>query len=509
MGRRGRRDGSAPGQERARAHLEESILRTAAAGQTRLAPIAVLARQSGVAYATMHKAVRSLVREGRLSARPSAGLHVIDAAPEAAGVPSAATATRVGRTHGDRVCAALERDLTLGVYRAGERLPSLKELVVRYGASTSVLRRALARAYDLGWLTSPSRPLVAHARGVADSSATVVILGGENAGHPLFGLAAMRLADYECRSAGLRLVHYPFHTDQHIRPRPSGLVAAMKSPGFVDSVAGFVVCTSGLTQRAFDEALSYVARCGAPIAVVDDMGVARSRLPSASGADLLVLSAGTGPGAGRAVAAHLARAGHLHVAYLSPSHNHPSSQARLAGLREGLTSVGGTVLACTSREDPGVTRVTRAWRKAWPTVRGFASSEELRQVLSRHARSLAERALNGALLDLLTTQVVYDAVEPLARQAMRSSDVTAWVGFSDAVAFACRDVSDWVSQGVLLVGMDNTVRAQQEGLTSYDFNGPAIMRGAVSHIVHSRRSTRRSTTPRVIEVEGFVVDRGP
>ncbi len=503
----GKAPGRAPSQARARAHIEVAVARATAEGRTRLAPISVLAREAGVAYATMHKAVRSLVREGKLTARPSAGVHIADRSRDPAAYRVQSLPPQVGLSHGERVSAALERDLVLGLYRPGDRLPGLKELGVRYGASVPTIRKALARASVLGWVTGPSRPRVSPGPTRTTPTATLVMLGGETAEHPLFGAAALRLVDYECRAAGLGLAHYPFLADLHVHPRPPGLVAAMERREFLDSVVGFVLCTSGLSQEAFDEALAHVCRFGKPVAVVDDMGVAHSRLPSGSGADLLILPAGTGRASGRAVASFLARKGHLHVAYLSHCHTSPSSQARLEGLREGLAPFGGAVMACTSGDDPGLSRITVAWRKAWPTVKEFALSDALRRVLSPRSHGVAEKVFNRALLSLLSTQVVYNAIEPLAQAARLNGEVTAWVGFSDTVALACRNVSGSLSQNILLVGMDNTVEAEEERLTSYDFNAPAIMRAAVSHTLHSRRSTRRSTAPRVIEVEGFVVDR--
>jgi hypothetical protein len=71
----------------------------------------------------------------------------------------------------------------------------------------------------------------------------------------------------------------------------------------------------------------------------------------------------------------------------------------------------------------------------------------------------------------------------------------------------CYDVIRRRQLPIALVGFDNSLQAQQMGITSYDFSAQAVTAAALAYTLHFRGPRRPADGPAVDEIEGFVVER--
>lgn len=498
---------AAPGQAKALAYIDALISERAGTDTKSLPTIKVLAKGAGVAVSTMHKAVRQLVAQGRLSARPRVGLRVVVPSPDAPANAGTGTGYSTATTHGQRIAEALESDIAHGTYRPGHRLPTLKELSDTYGASTSTMRRTLARVFEDGWTDSPVRPRVKRFQRLSGFRASVVCIGDMDMVHPCLSTSVIRMVLRECEKAGARVAHFSTKKGDARVSRPSELAALLEDQERKDSVLGFVLATSGMSADVFDECADYLGRFGKPLSVIDDMGYAPARVPRRPGLDTLVLPLGTGSLPGQAVGRFLVQKGHRKVAFISPVSGTVSSRQRLAGLTKALELVGGEVEELSSGDELLSRKLGAEWRQDWPLLEGFLSGSEWRSAFGGQMATATERAFAGALLDVLNRKVLAAAIAPLVHRALGDPRTTAWVAFNDYTANACKQALVNAGRRVALVGFDNLIESGHEQLTSYDFDGHTIVRSAVGHVLNAPRSRRRSLTPRVLEVDGFVVER--
>jgi len=102
------------------------------------------------------------------------------------------------------------------------------------------------------------------------------------------------------------------------------------------------------------------------------------------------------------------------------------------------------------------------------------------------------------------------ALRPLFERALAAHDATARVAVNDAVAMEAlrflheRGVA--VPRDMSVAGFDNTLESFFNGLTSWDFNIPALVGALLGHILGPRPSGRAAYGP-VVEIEGFVAAR--
>jgi DNA-binding LacI/PurR family transcriptional regulator len=99
---------------------------------------------------------------------------------------------------------------------------------------------------------------------------------------------------------------------------------------------------------------------------------------------------------------------------------------------------------------------------------------------------------------------------PLIRRALALPGVTAWVAYNDMLALLLLDVLK--SEGIAVPGrlsvasFDDVPDAFNVGLTSYNFNVPAIVEAMVDHILGGP-SSRHLKSQRIVEIPGYVVER--
>jgi DNA-binding LacI/PurR family transcriptional regulator len=100
---------------------------------------------------------------------------------------------------------------------------------------------------------------------------------------------------------------------------------------------------------------------------------------------------------------------------------------------------------------------------------------------------------------------------PVFEEALADRECTAWVGLSDLAARTAlsflRSRGVRVPEDISLIGFDNDAESFCHGLSSYDFNVPAVIQAVLSHILEYR-ARRVMTSPAPVEIPGTVMARG-
>ena len=170
---------------------------------------------------------------------------------------------------------------------------------------------------------------------------------------------------------------------------------------------------------------------------------------------------------GSDVGRFLLELGHRGVAFLSPFHGSQWSQRRLDGLKEICALATPMVQVrefTTDRWDPS--QYNPCDEDVASLVHGIAECS---------GPFLAERAalISEAVGALLRDKAVLVDVEEMCAAALDDPSLTAWVAANDDIALLAwywlRSRGLVVGKDISLVGFDNTLRAQEAGLTSFGF----------------------------------------
>jgi DNA-binding LacI/PurR family transcriptional regulator len=474
-----------------------------ASGCTALGTSSDLARRCAVSVPTVARVLRLLREEGAVAGGRGQRLRVVEEPArrllESAGhmvPPRAGSAWQ-------RVCGCVEDDIRSGAYRSVRRLPSLKELTVRYGANHRTVQRALADLCSRSLLIREGAgyalPRVAPPRG---SGEVVLIARGGEGGHRhepviLYERTQVMLSrlDEVCQQSGVRLTAaclYYVGTDMEYSPVLRELVRDTERR---KNVLGFVVWPVSLVRSVAVELVENRLRpLGLPIAVFDDEDRMLPRSAALhSGGALVFFSLVNQRAAGSAVGRYLADAGCRRVVYLTNGTSDYWVFERLEGLREafgrrGTDAVEAIVPEVLSRQPP----------QTDSNVAGDSGSYALR------------RPVQGRE-ELAYRQMLSKALSSAVDERLQRGGVDAWVGANDTVALVCMDIL--VSRGVrvgvdaAVVGFDNSFESAAYRLSSYGFNEPALVDGMMHHILDRRWAGRFRDAGPVISVNGMLAER--
>jgi DNA-binding LacI/PurR family transcriptional regulator len=214
---------------------------------------------------------------------------------------------------------------------------------------------------------------------------------------------------------------------------------------------------------------------------------------------------------GRIVGQYLLTRGHRSVAYVSPYHFTPWSQARLQGVEEVFREAG-----LESQVHALLTQTGHRLAKA------VVDANELNEALYHLIATSGERA--EAMMPRISAQLArveenllsnndraglwaQEWSEELAKLIVKQK-VSAVIGANDHVALLCYNVllkmGYTIPRDIALIGFDNRVESSFLGLSSYSFNNSAVMQRCVEYIVAPFRWPHRA---QVEELDGFVHER--
>jgi DNA-binding LacI/PurR family transcriptional regulator len=273
---------------------------------------------------------------------------------------------------------------------------------------------------------------------------------------------------------------------------------------------GYIVWSAGIFPERIDPLLALLERSGKPVAVLDETGIARRTTARPEAMRFYVY--GYGPTPGLTVGRHLAGLRHRYVLYLSPYHDSEWSRTRLEALRLALSRAGHPrAVAATTDDRPSPMEIAdESVREEAKLLDDVLAEAATRPRASTAAATAVLREMTLRKIEALWAEAIRIRVEGLVSQALVRRDYTAIACANDTTAVHClralRSAGVRVPGDVSVIGFDDSVEALSSGLTSYNFNGHAVMSAMVDHVLHPVR--RRQRQEPIVEIEGYVHQRG-
>jgi DNA-binding FadR family transcriptional regulator len=498
---------------RARQHISEQIKRCIGSGTTRLPTITELALAAHVSRSAMHRAVRELQSQGVLQARHRSGI-TLPAAPASAppaGAPSAGL-SEPPALQSRRLVNLRERietDIVQGRYQTAHMLPGAKELTAIYGASYPTIRKALnvmASAGSVEHWKRGFRPAV-HQASAHRNTIVLVVRGIDGTGDSeSIGAWTPRNSEQfqalglECGRANLDIDFAVYRFVDRILLGADGGRRLTLAPQKRDRTLGFMVWTQGLTKLDLPDFVGDLSRHRLPVAILDVNGQNDFRPLLHAGSLVRLFPLGITPRCGSAVARYLRGLGHEHIACFTRDEG---EGARVDGIRS-VYSVAAQPDAVTLYHipPPGESAPARDhFRRAVRTQArmGPHVDSALMRMAARH-----EEQLTG----MYNEERAYARADEVFAEALADPRPTAWVADTDATAIRClgflRSRGVDVPGQISLVGFDDTEQAFLRGLTSYNFNVPAIVHAMTEHLVRPQPLRPGAGNGAHADIDGFV-----
>jgi DNA-binding FadR family transcriptional regulator/DNA-binding LacI/PurR family transcriptional regulator len=493
------------------ARLARTIETVRASGSPRIPPSRLLARQMGVSLPTVLRALAHYRKQGVITACPGLGTHLVSQVPETAGAASPPT------VKWQRVRQALASDVLAAMDAPDQTLPAMKELCARYGASRLTVRKAVRELLREGILAETAHGFQARPPAAPGHSSTIVLVALGDTERKL-ALTSGRTLDHvrwlesACSRAGVTLVTLP------CAEAAVGLdvgrtwrrIAAATGDG---TLVGVIVWAIAMRcdWRAF---LAQRTRPLLPIALLDEVGDEPLTAAWHKSAQARLFTMANSALAGEDVGRWLLARGHRHAAFFSADHQATFSRNRLAGLVRAFGSLGlaenvhpqtendlyhSPAMLSAQSECNRLVREAAA-RARGPSSRAGSLRHEIATSLATHGQTLANNDIEQWVMRrhfAASFQACY-----------QDPRITAWVALTDSTALACKQFLDTRDRPIALVGFDNSADASTHALTSYDFNGAAVMRAMVSHVLAPRWQALRSAGHKPVELNGYIAVRG-
>jgi DNA-binding LacI/PurR family transcriptional regulator len=270
------------------------------------------------------------------------------------------------------------------------------------------------------------------------------------------------------------------------------------------------VWTYGLDESTATDAIQDLAAYRKPISVLDTLG--GSRLEDAANyyARVRLYKLWGDTRAGMMVGNYLRGMGHVAIAFVTPFSDLVWSEARLAGLRRAYKNARGAGVAFVG----GSYDVSSIDGRSWTIeeLKGVRDRIVERGVSTAHP---LERHMGLALRNLIEEINARMKQESFAR-AMREllsscaplEQASAWIAVNDDVALQCllfaKSKGIKVPRDVSLIGFDDSLPAQVNGITSYNFNETAAIQATINHVIEH---VSAPTCEKVVDIRGSIVER--
>lgn len=486
--------------------LRREIGTAMASGKARLPTMAAMARRFGYSTSVVLKAVQQLKEEGYCTVKPGGGIRISGRGA----IPDEKVSTpQAGGWR--RVYASLKQQIESGVFPPGVALPSIKEMMARFGAQFRTVRKACDRLErDLAIVRSGRRYYIATAA-TGSPGKKIVVMGRYGSGEALLSYSVN--AEEFWRSLERESVRIEAHisvmaVDQVLRMDEATLERSM---GSVDTL-GIIVLTLALDTNSIRCLASVLGGLRVPVAWFDELGTTIFPPWSMRYHRHLIVGFRGPDSAGMVVGEELYRKGHRRVAcfdLFAGSVVHP----RLLAIRRFFTE-----RSSGARVDILVTDFNEyaEMDRRVATEAPFTEIDRCVKGIRRYAEKTTGIALehdpfwvagarfNHALLGRML-------FEPLFERALGDRSITAWVAFNDLVG--CLALDFLAARGIrtprdiAVAGFDDTLQAFMRGLTSYSFNVRQAVRTIVEHLAQPSKACAGGDWRRTL-VPGILMQRG-
>lgn len=395
------------------------------------------------------------------------------------------------------VSKTMESWIETGRWRSGQRIPGCGELCANLAVSAPTLRKSLGRLSEGGLIepVSGGWRVVSHRRTI--TTAAIALLRrcgpeGQTLGEADREAFFRRTLELDGARRGLRIESWGISDDGRLfrQTRPwSG------KPSEV--IHGVVLSMWGMDDPS--SAFQAVRAMALPVAVWE-AGPHPGKHPLLDRSRWF--QSAHSPAAGQLAARHLIELGHRAIAWISPFHGSAWSQRRLEGIEQ---------VAASSLKDVAIASFVRTDR--WDPSQYTPPHGQVRALLDDFA-SLAPDALHRRLDEfvekgqtLLRERQILESLQDLLESALADRRLTAWVCANDDIALLAWS---WLStrgieigRDLSLVGFDNSLRAQERGLSSVDFLEDELASGMLNFLLDPGRWRSNRTT----HLQGSLVAR--
>jgi DNA-binding GntR family transcriptional regulator len=512
-------------QSRAEVFLRQEIAKAADGGTHRLPSIKAMAAKCGVASMTFAKALARMRQAGLLDVVDRPGIYVRGLPKGSAIRFPAPLPTRMPLPEANRKprWAEVKSDLLAGIissrFTPGAVLPSAKELCRHYGSSHDTVKYALRalvndgkiRSYKRGYQVSQTLPQF--------SNATLVILSPTDNLRMLSNFTprspeTWRYFERRCFHSGIKVhLHVPGFMGEPPGSRKytrNSFLELQKR----EFVIGYAYFSMMFAQELTGHLLRQLGETGKPLVVIDEVGVTPQRdlLPEQLTNPLMrVFSIDGSDAAGKQVGDYLLSLGHRGAACFSLVDSEQWCRIRADGLGRAFNEAGLTNrVRRMLLEDFTDTHVIHSRIDgAEPYRTALADIMRFEKKLGPSSGSpLDTPFLNNSARPYFWSRFLESQLRPSFDRALADRSTTAWVGISDIVALVALDYLGRrgvkVPQEISVIGFDDGIDAIASGLTSYNFNTPAIVDRALEHIL---TPPAHRAGPAVVEIPGVIMSR--
>ncbi len=489
-----------PAVQRAESGLRTLIRDAQANGVTLLPSLNMLAVRLQVSRVTVLRAMRRMEQAGCVVGLPGRGYVVTGVAPAVSSSrpprPSSRPPAPCPRWRELR--DSLINDMLEGHFPPGSTLPSTKELCVRYGCGYSSLLHAIrsllaerrltrhGRRYVVREATAPKSQSFIGLVSFTHYPANLVLIGPHGA--PLW-----RTMEHECTRRRLSAVGRDVAAAA-AEPWPEG-----------GTMVGCIMAHLGRNRKGPAQALRAILSARLPVALIDQGGCEATLAQEYPSPLVRCFALGTQRGCGRRVGEYLLARGHRGVLFIAPR-DAQIERTRWKGVCEPFRKVGLTdavVFRALDLSAPPRTGRTHEFVELMHRALGAADTLPVHEV-----GRMRRRALNFALGSFSSTVRAPETTRTLLAQMPQTEPATAWVAFNDELALSLleyfQEAGIELPCDLSLVSFDDTTEAYLQGVTSYNFNIPALVNAVLKHILSPKRSGRRSP---VVEIPGMVMER--
>lgn len=494
--------------------LFETVLKIRAiidnGSDSRLPSVRKLAALCSVSPVTVLRAIEILKNEGLVKGWWGKGNYIDSGEKTLPGKNSGNTVSGIAQ----RAVLAIRKDIVDGKYPVHLPLPSIKQLISCYNVSyptikkalgilteNDVIRRSGSKYYLFTNQAKPCSRIAIVAFGLARNSVKIETEREQNFYRLLSAAAAGQNVILETICCNDYLDEPQFYT-----PDDSSLASFLKSK----SIVGIILSSYHMKDSA--ECLRKLLTLDIPISAwVEDHRILK--MVDYSGAGKIKLSfndSSYSPLPGYDVGRYLIDKGHKNIAYVSPFHESPWSQNRLAGLKKAALSALGV--------------------KVFPAVcTGYLNEYfYMAKVLEEASfdRNFSVSGINKVLYPFLKPRIefiryehdtllrdnkIFAVCEELILEISATRSITAWVCANDLVSVLITDYWNYckvpLSERPVLIGFDNSFRSFERNISSYEFNTYGEVQNMLNHLLYPN-STYLLNGSSEVRLSGKIVERG-
>lgn len=476
----------------------------------------------------MWKVLRTLQEQGTVMCEPGKGVFIRELVTvQAPGITG--RAMRPPAQRWQCVAASMRQDILGGVYKSGEQLPGIKEMAARYGVCAQTMRRAAVQAITEGYIARERRlytvTSMPHAAG---TKRVLLIAAGTN------GTLAMvtprtqehiRALEWECSAFGVQLLQWCFYdVVNNSETEISSAIHALMRNG---TLAGVLAWSVGIgdTGRLAGILNLFIVQ-GIPTAMLDETTEPQHHQYDPHHGLYRVFHLGVDCGDGERVGRFLLDNGHRRAAFIALSSSaEPAAKVRFQGVARAFAKGGasGGVSHFTFNDTHGLPvamNIMNTLQRFYQAATTFMEETGPQSYLNSQIRqpdTVEASVVNSVpklIMQAREIETLFTTVNPLSLlfdRVAANTGITAWVGENDVVALAICDYLKRrgiaVPGSVSVIGFDDSLAASEQQLTSYNFNGRAVlhamMRFALGMIYEPGGTSRTEFT-----AVGYVAQRG-